>query len=82
MIVAGDFNSRPGSVVMDLVEEHWVNTDKGDDRFTMSATNPQSEIDFILYRPANRFEVVSIDVLDEPVISDHRPVLMVLKLIK
>lgn len=81
MILAGDFNSRPGSAVMELIEQHWVNTDKGEDRFTMSATNPRSEIDFILYRPANRFEVVSIDVLDEPVISDHRPVLMVLRLL-
>jgi endonuclease/exonuclease/phosphatase family metal-dependent hydrolase len=81
MILAGDFNSRPGSVVMELIEGHWVNTDKGEDRFTMSATNPRSEIDFILYRPADRFEVVSIDVLDEPVISDHRPVLMVLRLL-
>lgn len=81
MILAGDFNSRPGSIVMELIEKHWVNTDKGEDRFTMSATDPRSEIDFILYRPADRFEVVSIDVLDEPVISDHRPVLMVLRLL-
>lgn len=81
MIVGGDFNSRPGSSVMDLVERHWINTDKGEDRFTMSATNPRSEIDYILYRPASRFEVISIDVLDEPVVSDHRPVLMVLRLL-
>lgn len=81
MIVGGDFNSRPGSSVMELVESHWVNTDKGEDRLTMSATNPRSEIDYILYRPAKRFEVVSIDVLHEPVVSDHRPVLMVLRLL-
>lgn len=81
MIIGGDFNSRPGSTVMDLVERHWVNTDKGEDRFTMSSTDPRSEIDFILYRPASRFQVVSIDVLDEPLISDHRPVLMVLRLV-
>ena len=80
MLVGGDFNSRPGSEVMELMESHWVNTDKGEDRFTMSSTHPRSEIDFILYRPLDRFEVVSIDVLDEPVVSDHRPVLMVVKL--
>ena len=28
MILAGDFNSRPASAVMELVEGHWVNTDK------------------------------------------------------
>ena len=80
MIVGGDFNSRPGSRVMKLMESHWKNTDKGEDRFTMSSTDPRSEIDFILYRPEGRFEVVSIDVLDEPLVSDHRPVLMVLRL--
>tara|TARA_R110002126_G_scaffold12416_9_gene54014 strand:+ start:4197 stop:5024 length:828 start_codon:yes stop_codon:yes gene_type:complete len=79
MIVAGDFNSEPGSVVLDVIENHWTNADKGEDRFTFSSTAPTSEIDFILYRPADRFEVVSIDVLDEPLISDHRPVLMVVK---
>lgn len=79
MIVAGDFNSRPGSVVMEHMNEHWVNAEKGEDRFTFSSTEPTSEIDFILYRPAHRFEVVSIDVLDEPLISDHRPVLLALR---
>lgn len=80
MIVGGDFNSRPGSMVMDLMESHWQNTDKGEDRLTMSSDDPRSEIDFILHRPSDRFEVVSIDVIDEPVISDHRPVLMVVRL--
>lgn len=80
MIVGGDFNSKPGSVVMNLMEQHWSNTDKGEDRFTMSATDPRAEIDFILYRPESRFEFVSIDVIDEPLVSDHRPVLMVIKL--
>lgn len=80
MILGGDFNSLPGSAVMELIERHWTNTDKGEDRFTMSSDDPRTEIDFILYRPADRFEVVSVDVLDEPVVSDHRPVLMVVKL--
>ncbi len=81
MILAGDFNSEPGSVVMAEIEKHWTPNDKGEDRFTFSATEPEKEIDFILHRPANRFEPISIDVLDEPLISDHRPVLMVLRLL-
>ena len=80
MILGGDFNSRPGSSVMELVESRWTNTDKGEDRFTMSSTNPRSEIDFILFRPAHRFDVVSIDMIDEPLVSYHRPVLMVHRL--
>ncbi|MEO0478073.1 MAG: endonuclease/exonuclease/phosphatase family protein [Planctomycetota bacterium] len=79
MILGGDFNSEPNSEVMELVEAHWVNADKGEDRLTFPATEPRSEIDFVLYRPADRFEVLTIDVLDEPVVSDHRPVLLVVK---
>ena len=81
MILGGDFNSQPGSSVMELIEAHWTQTDKGEDRMTMSSIEPKEEIDFLLYRPAERFEVVSIDVLDEPVVSDHRPVFLVLRFV-
>ena len=82
MILGGDFNSRPGSKVMELIERHWTNTDKGKDRLTWPSTTPITEIDFILLRPSSRFAVVSIDVLDEPVVSDHRPVLMLARLLR
>lgn len=80
MVLAGDFNSEPGSVVMELVEEHWTQTDKGLDRLTFPSDRPEREIDFLLFRPRGRFEVVSVDVLDEPLVSDHRPLLAVLRL--
>lgn len=80
MILAGDFNSTPGSGVMELAGAHWTNLDKGADRMTFSATDPQREIDFVLVRPAERFDVRSVDVLEEPVISDHRPILVELVL--
>jgi len=76
MLVGGDFNSRPNTVVMDLVGQHWTNPDKGEDCFTMSATDPRAEIDFILFRPQDRFEIIHIDALDETLVSDHRPVLL------
>jgi endonuclease/exonuclease/phosphatase family metal-dependent hydrolase len=80
MILAGDFNSEPGGAVMSLIEQHWTDVKKGADKLTFSSTDPSKEIDFILHRPAKRFEVVSIEVLDEPLVSDHRPVLAVLRL--
>ena len=61
-----------------MARKYW--SDKGEDRMTYSATDPRIEIDFVMYRPVERFEVVSIDVLDEPVVSDHRPVLAGLRL--
>ena len=75
-ILAGDFNSTPGSEVMLHLSRSWSVVEKGEDRFTFSSDAPVREIDFVLLRPATRFEVLSERVLDEPVASDHRPVLV------
>ena len=45
------------------------------------ATASDREIDFILYRPAERFEVLQMDVLDEPMASDHRPLVLELRVL-
>jgi endonuclease/exonuclease/phosphatase family metal-dependent hydrolase len=81
VLLAGDFNSRPGSPVMELLERAWTNPDKGADRFTFDSVEPSREIDFILYRPGDRFEVVLMDVLDEPMASDHRPLVLELRMV-
>ena len=76
VLLAGDFNSRPGSPVMRLFEQGWTNPDKGEDRFTFHAEEPRREIDFILYRAASATRVAQLDVLHEPLVSDHRPLLL------
>jgi endonuclease/exonuclease/phosphatase family metal-dependent hydrolase len=80
VILAGDFNSTPDSAVMALIGESFDIPDKGSDHFTFRSDRPEREIDFIVFRPADRFAVVESRVIDEPVASDHRPVLLVLEL--
>ena len=46
---------------------------------TFPADKPDRRIDYVMYRPANKWRVVEVRVLDEPVASDHRPVLAVLR---
>lgn len=75
-ILAGDFNSRPGSEVMRHLATGWTEVEKGEDSFTFPSYAPDHEIDFVLFRPASAFEIVAEEVLDEPVASDHRPVLV------
>ncbi|NNF28923.1 MAG: endonuclease [Gemmatimonadetes bacterium] len=75
-ILAGDFNSTPESPVMTRLAQAWQIVDKGEDRLTFSSFDPVREIDFVLVRPGERFEVVGQRLLDEPVASDHRPVLV------
>ncbi len=76
VILAGDFNSRPGSSVLELLGQRWQFIDKGSDRLTFPSHAPDREIDFVAYRPANGFEVLSQRLIDEPVISDHRPLVV------
>ena len=80
VILAGDFNSTPDSDVIGLLGEHWTIPDKGEDNLTFSSAEPRREIDLIMYRPRDRFEVLELTVIDEPLVSDHRPVMLVVRL--
>ena len=52
----------------ELLTERWVD-----------ATAPQSRIDYVLIRPVDSWRVVEVTIVDERVVSDHRPVLAVLE---
>lgn len=80
VILAGDFNSTPGSSVMRRIGEHWTNPDKGVDHLTFPSVGAHTEIDFILYRTPRTTRTVAIDVLDEPIASDHRPLFLELQI--
>ena len=46
--------------------------------FTYPSAAPTKHIDYVLFRPVDRWQVVEVRVLNEPVASDHRPLLAVL----
>lgn len=69
VIFAGDFNARPSSEPMKvLLESNWLD-----------AVAPQSRIDYVLLRKKDPWEVVEVRIIDEPVASDHDPVLVTLR---
>jgi endonuclease/exonuclease/phosphatase family metal-dependent hydrolase len=80
VILAGDFNSTPDSPVMALIGETFTIPDKEGDRLTFSSDRPRVEIDFVAWRPAERFAAVESRVIDEPVASDHRPVFLAVEM--
>jgi endonuclease/exonuclease/phosphatase family metal-dependent hydrolase len=68
-ILAGDFNARPGSDPMNvLLDAGWTDT-----------IAPLSKIDYILVRSSDPWKVVEVRIVDEPVVSDHDPVLAILQ---
>jgi endonuclease/exonuclease/phosphatase family metal-dependent hydrolase len=74
-ILAGDFNSEPGSAVMEaLAAAGWWAVPKDGMSLTFRSDAPVREIDFLLLRPRERFTVVEHHVVDEPVASDHSPI--------
>jgi endonuclease/exonuclease/phosphatase family metal-dependent hydrolase len=79
VILAGDFNSTPDSAVIEFLSRRWHFIDKGADRLTFSSMQPEIEIDFVALWPGDAFRVVSQRLLDEPVISDHRPLFVELE---
>ena len=69
VIMAGDFNARPTSEPMNvLLESNWTD-----------AVAPQSRIDYVLLRKDDPWEIVNVEIIDEPVASDHDPVLVTLR---
>ncbi|MBM3746668.1 MAG: endonuclease [Acidobacteria bacterium] len=80
-ILAGDLNALPDSAPMKLLAQGFEVAAAGEFLPTYPAGAPQRQIDFILYRPADRWRVVEVRVIEESVASDHRPILAVLELL-
>ena len=83
VVLAGDFNSTPDSDVIRLLEAEggWERPRKSGERLTFPSDVPDREIDFIMFRPADRFVVREHRVVAETEASDHRPVLLELELL-
>lgn len=79
VLLAGDFNVGPGNEAFQALLLDWRPTAVG--LPTSPANQPKNAIDHILFRPAGRWKVLESRVLDEPVASDHRPLLTILELL-
>lgn len=80
VILAGDFNGRPESLVLDRLARDWVILAKDGSPLTYPSGNPDREIDFVMIRPADPIQIVSHSVVPEAVASDHRPLIAELRI--
>ncbi len=81
LIIAGDFNAAPGSIVINTLDQLFSRSCEPCD-FTIPVINPRKTIDFIAFTPKSKFSSKSTYVVPERYASDHLPVLAVLELIK
>jgi len=81
-IIAGDFNATPGSEVINTLDTQFTRTCQICAP-TIPATNPTKAIDFIAFKhPANKFNLVSHQVINERYASDHRPIVAVIGIVE
>ena len=81
IVLAGDLNAVPGSEPMNLLSQQWSYAAQGDPQPTAPSVRPRRKIDYIMYKPKERWKVVEVRVIDEKVASDHCPVLAILELL-
>lgn len=77
VLLAGDLNDHPNSSFMQSLQQQW--TLLSGTGYSFPANKPERCIDYILTRKNDPFKVKSAIVMDEPVASDHRPVLVELE---
>jgi endonuclease/exonuclease/phosphatase family metal-dependent hydrolase len=80
-ILAGDMNAVPDSVPMQKLQQFWTSATSPDSFWTtFPAGAPERQLDYILFRPRNSLSIIRSEVLDQPIASDHRPLLTEFKL--
>jgi len=80
VILAGDLNAVPGSDPIELLRRQWTCADPNDPEPTSPSAGPKRKIDYILFKPSRRWKVLTTQVIDDKVTSDHCPVYAVLEL--
>ena len=81
-IVAGDLNAVSSRAEMQTMLEKWTDVDATKQSPTIPAAKPNAKIDYILLPQAGPWEVVSTEVLNEPIASDHLPLVATIRLRK
>lgn len=80
-ILAGDMNAVPGSVPIGILEEHWAAAYARDAPVpTFPSGKPVKKIDYVMFRPEERWRVICSEVIQDSVASDHCAYLVVLEL--
>ena len=81
-ILAGDFNAKPGSKPIDILEERWGSAyDKENPLFTSPSNQPKNKIDYVMFYPKNRWRVIDRKVIADAYVSDHCAYLVTLELL-
>ncbi len=75
VFITGDFNMVQNSNTIRYLNQHYSSTCEGSCPATFPSDYPKNAIDFIFYSKPQKMQVYLHEVLNEPIASDHRPVI-------
>lgn len=78
-IIAGDLNAYPQSEPLKIFRSRWTVANDAEGLVSFPAEKPNRLIDYVLFKPAKDVKVTHQRVIDEPMASDHRPVIVELE---
>ncbi len=78
-ILAGDMNAVPDSAPIQELLKQWTPAIESPPQPSAPSPKPSVRIDYLFYRSPESFRFLEAEVIDEPVASDHRPVLAILE---
>ncbi len=78
-ILAGDLNAYPESEPLKILKKFWTVANDAPGLVSFPAEKPNRLIDYVILKPAKGIEMTERRVIDEPMASDHRPVIVELK---
>ncbi len=81
-ILAGDLNATPESEPLSILKKHWTDSSQKTSFLTFPSDAPEIKIDYILFSPAQKWEIVESQAICDTIASDHCAVLSVLRLKK
>lgn len=82
-ILTGDLNATPDSPPLEkLIDKGWRYENLGKPLFTIGSGERRRQIDYVLVRSSTAWQVLETVVLDEPIASDHLPIVMKLRLVQ
>ncbi len=79
-LLVGDLNDTPQSPPMQKFFQSWFGVGRDKTYPTFPSSDPQRQIDYILFRPPHGWSIKKVQVLDEPIASDHCPIMAVLEI--
>lgn len=82
-ILAGDLNDTPNSIAINTLEKYWLSSyNKENPEPTYPSDKPKVKIDYVMFYPKNRWRVLSTEVIQDAVASDHCAYLVTVELLE